>query len=71
MATERNEALRRAVEYLVENSADKGGNLTLLGQHFKVSRQRVQELAVEYRRRKLGKLPVVKGIGSIRERVTA
>jgi hypothetical protein len=72
MASEPNVTLRRAVKYLVENGADRGGNLSRLGEHLGVSRQRVQQVAKEYRRAMLAKRPTLSSlaVGGVKERVS-
>lgn len=71
--TEPNVALRRAVQYLVEHDSDRGGNLSRLAEHLGVSRQRVHQVAQEYRRHRLAKRPALSSlaVGGIREKVTA
>lgn len=72
-AAEQNVALRRAVQYLVEHDSDKGGNLTRLAEHLGVSRQRVHQVAGEYRKHRLARRVALSSlaVGGIREKVTA
>ena len=45
--------LRIAVRYLLEHQSFEKGNQTRLAEHFRVSRQRVHQIVVEERQRRL------------------
>ena len=45
--------LRIAVRYLLEHHSFEKGNQTRLAEHFRVSRQRVHQIVVEERKRRL------------------
>lgn len=71
---EQNVTLRRAVKYLVDHDEDGRGNLSRLGEVLGVSRQRVHQIARQYRTERLAAMrPTLSSrvVGGIREKVSA